>query len=109
MIRRPPRSTLFPYTTLFRSNALPPMTKLFLRIYQYLSTRKPVATVLLLAMMATAVALSLRVSYEEDIAKFLPHRPQDEKLQQIYEQIAMPDRIAVLFTARDSMRPATPR
>src|SRR5256885_3765833 len=23
MIRRPPRSTLFPYTTLFRSNALP--------------------------------------------------------------------------------------
>ena len=84
------------------------MTKLFLRIYQYLSTRKPIATVLLLAMMVAAVALSLRVSYEEDIAKFLPHRPQDEKLQQIYEQIAMPDRIAVLFTARDSMRPATP-
>src|SRR5258708_23165421 len=25
MIRRPPRSTLFPYTTLFRSNALPRM------------------------------------------------------------------------------------
>src|SRR2546422_9924111 len=24
MIRRPPRSTLFPYTTLFRSRALPP-------------------------------------------------------------------------------------
>src|SRR3712207_8820922 len=24
MIRRPPRSTLFPYTTLFRSNELPP-------------------------------------------------------------------------------------
>src|SRR2546425_2901002 len=24
MIRRPPRSTLFPYTTLFRSEALPP-------------------------------------------------------------------------------------
>src|SRR2546422_8279797 len=25
MIRRPPRSTLFPYTTLFRSRALPPL------------------------------------------------------------------------------------
>src|SRR5438874_4443832 len=25
MIRRPPRSTLFPYTTLFRSSALPPV------------------------------------------------------------------------------------
>src|SRR2546427_1019119 len=33
MIRRPPRSTLFPYTTLFRSNetrfALPPLPNLF--------------------------------------------------------------------------------
>src|SRR3712207_8476329 len=27
MIRRPPRSTLFPYTTLFRSQALPPRRK----------------------------------------------------------------------------------
>src|SRR5260370_1069135 len=25
MIRRPPRSTLFPYTTLFRSNPVPPV------------------------------------------------------------------------------------
>src|SRR3712207_8571341 len=25
MIRRPPRSTLFPYTTLFRSNRIPPL------------------------------------------------------------------------------------
>lgn len=82
------------------------MTKLFLRIYQYLSTRKAVAAALLLAVMAAAAALSLRVSYEEDISKFLPHRPQDEKIRQVYEQIAMPDRIAVLFTARDSLRPA---
>src|SRR2546422_10551246 len=28
MIRRPPRSTLFPYTTLFRSNARPESTRL---------------------------------------------------------------------------------
>src|SRR5256885_7743794 len=27
MIRRPPRSTLFPYTTLFRSGSAPPGTK----------------------------------------------------------------------------------
>src|SRR2546430_13105791 len=26
MIRRPPRSTLFPYTPLFRSNSAPPLT-----------------------------------------------------------------------------------
>src|SRR3712207_9109882 len=32
MIRRPPRSTLFPYTTLFRSNAL--LSQLYGEIYQ---------------------------------------------------------------------------
>src|SRR6266403_3161208 len=38
MIRRPPRSTLFPYTTLFRSRrleaVLPPLRRLRLRIHQ---------------------------------------------------------------------------
>src|SRR3712207_7063815 len=28
MIRRPPRSTLFPYTTLFRSGTVPPRTEI---------------------------------------------------------------------------------
>src|SRR2546426_4909210 len=36
MIRRPPRSTLFPYTTLFRSRGLPsPMTRLGLDLDQH--------------------------------------------------------------------------
>src|SRR2546425_9385322 len=34
MIRRPPRSTLFPYTTLFRSQAEPLLEKLFDRIVE---------------------------------------------------------------------------
>src|SRR2546421_1551478 len=32
MIRRPPRSTLFPYTTLFRSNETPAAKALFVRL-----------------------------------------------------------------------------
>src|SRR5260221_10657734 len=32
MIRRPPRSTLFPYTTLFRSPSLPPSTTTLVRL-----------------------------------------------------------------------------
>src|SRR5260370_13232594 len=31
MIRRPPRSTLFPYTTLFRSSRKPPRAEIMLR------------------------------------------------------------------------------
>src|SRR3712207_8330901 len=32
MIRRPPRSTLFPYTTLFRSPGLPPARDVYVRL-----------------------------------------------------------------------------
>src|SRR3989442_4013030 len=41
MIRRPPRSTLFPYTTLFRSSGLPPPRG---RIGEWCSARPPPQT-----------------------------------------------------------------
>src|SRR2546430_14721292 len=34
MIRRPPRSTLFPYTTLFRSGAVPGLYPVKVRVYE---------------------------------------------------------------------------
>src|SRR3712207_8706826 len=36
MIRRPPRSTLFPYTTLFRSIILPTWVNLLLKAYAFM-------------------------------------------------------------------------
>src|SRR2546430_10850991 len=45
MIRRPPRSTLFPYTTLFRSSALPRRREDFIRNRQRrscFSSRDPI-------------------------------------------------------------------
>src|SRR5438876_3235048 len=45
MIRRPPRSTLFPYTTLFRSNFSQPQSHLsFCVLLQYLVERRRVVT-----------------------------------------------------------------
>src|SRR3712207_9338460 len=42
MIRRPPRSTLFPYTTLFRSDLGAPVTEPSERAYRgYLQSRPP--------------------------------------------------------------------
>src|SRR3712207_8544622 len=38
MIRRPPRSTLFPYTTLFRSFVPSPIVKYYLGIAHYLGS-----------------------------------------------------------------------
>src|SRR2546427_9497404 len=39
MIRRPPRSTLFPYTTLFRSNFVPPAFCAYLLLAPFLGER----------------------------------------------------------------------
>src|SRR2546422_7674196 len=41
MIRRPPRSTLFPYTTLFRSHALAPERRGHVAQHQGLGARGP--------------------------------------------------------------------
>src|SRR2546421_4311363 len=45
MIRRPPRSTLFPYTTLFRSRPLPPLDERApaqaIHGFQHLDVRQP--------------------------------------------------------------------
>src|SRR5260370_23738126 len=41
MIRRPPRSTLFPYTTLFRSRFLTSPSRAALRPWSYVDCREP--------------------------------------------------------------------
>src|SRR5690606_42032679 len=43
MIRRPPRSTLFPYTTLFRSSQLPKPYLAYPKVIQGLILKKPKA------------------------------------------------------------------
>src|ERR1017187_10471677 len=48
MIRRPPRSTLFPYTTLFRSQKADPHFFDVLRLERYRVARRPVVLHLLL-------------------------------------------------------------
>src|SRR2546430_14129150 len=46
MIRRPPRSTLFPYTTLFRSSRLEPQKRQELLIEALYFTRTPVRAII---------------------------------------------------------------
>src|SRR2546429_3722031 len=57
MIRRPPRSTLFPYTTLFRSNALPRSRSTIRFAVSMVSTSK--------AMLGTRPARRKRLRSEE--------------------------------------------
>lgn len=81
------------------------MTRFFLHIYHYFSARRLWASAVLLTICALVALLSSRVHYEEDIAKFLPHDTQNEKYQDVYEQIALQSRVAVLFSSKDSLRP----
>ena len=81
------------------------MTRFFLHIYHYFSAHRLWASAVLLTICALAALLSSRVHYEEDIAKFLPHDTQNEKYQDVYEQIALQSRVAVLFSSKDSLRP----
>src|SRR5260221_10894931 len=46
MIRRPPRSTLFPYTTLFRSSHLPSLIRAMRRLVAEAERRKPAFAIL---------------------------------------------------------------
>ena len=75
-----------------------------LYIYQYLNRHRLTAGTLLFGLCAVFVFLATRIHYEEDIAKFLPHDAEMQQYQEVYEQFAQQDRIAVLFTSRDTNR-----
>jgi 1-acyl-sn-glycerol-3-phosphate acyltransferase len=73
-----------------------------LKIYDILSKHKVIASVILFVFCVVGVILATGIHYEEDIAKFLPHNAQNEKYQDVYQRIALQNRIAVMFTAKDS-------
>ena len=80
------------------------MTRLFLSIYDFLSRRRGWGVVILLLLTGILVLLALNMHYEEDIAKFLPNNTKNEKYQEVYRQIAQPNRIAIIFSAKDTLR-----
>ncbi len=80
------------------------MTRPFLYIYDRLSGHRRLTGCVLLLLFAVFAVVALQVHYEEDIAKFLPHDAHHERCQQVYQQIAMQDRIAVIFTSADTTR-----
>ncbi|MBP5538900.1 MAG: 1-acyl-sn-glycerol-3-phosphate acyltransferase [Bacteroidales bacterium] len=68
------------------------MRGLFLRLYDFLSTRKVAAAVLLAVVLGASLFNALRMQYEEDITSFLPK----EELEQL-KQTKGQDRMAVFF------------
>ena len=84
--------------TVFSKN----MVEVFEFIYDALMRRRVLAAVLLAVLVAGAVALALRLDYEEDIARFLPLSEENERYAEAYHQMAGKNRIIVTFTGSDS-------
>src|SRR3989441_11507041 len=82
MIRRPPRSTLFPYTTLFRSPEEIRGDVEFLRANVYMATGQPSEAVKVLAQLKSNESLAGFVAYNLGIARL-----QDGRTQEAIEQL----------------------
>ena len=75
------------------------MTGFFLRIYDFLEKRRGLTIALALTLTVVFAFLASRVRYEEDISKFLPRDGESRKYQEVYQQFAAQNRVAVVFSA----------
>lgn len=83
------------------------MVKVFFGIYTFLSAHRWWTGGGLALLLAVMLTLALRISYEEDIARFLPQSEEQKDYQQAVEQLSSQSRIVVVFTGqKDSVKQA---
>ncbi len=73
------------------------MKQLLLAIHDFLDNHRPLAIALLVVMLVVCVFFSLRLHYEENIAKFLPHSSENDKQVAVYKGLGDQGRITVIF------------
>lgn len=78
------------------------MNKLFLKIYDFLSKRKALTVIILVALMGICALLAFRLDYDEDISAFLPQSEQSQKYSAVYKQLGGSAKVAVFFRLKDS-------
>ena len=80
------------------------MTRFFIAIHDFLVKHKLIAAVVALLLCIGAILLALRVSYQEDISKFLPQNANSKIYSDLYQDIMHQNRIAIIFHPTDSTR-----
>lgn len=68
-----------------------------LRIYDYLSARRPLVWLILAVLLGLFVVSAARMDYQEDIAAFLPRDAETERYAAVYQRLGGQDKIAVFF------------
>ena len=78
------------------------MTRLILRLYDYMRSRAMLRWVSLVLLTVGLAVLTVRQTYKEDIADFLPLNSKYHSAMQVYQQTSGSDRIFAIFQYRDS-------
>ncbi len=73
------------------------MTKLLLRLHDYLMRHRPLAVMLLVILLITGAVLALQLHYQENIADFLPRTAENAKQASIYNALGDQGQITVIF------------
>ncbi|MGM9735316.1 MAG: 1-acyl-sn-glycerol-3-phosphate acyltransferase [Candidatus Cryptobacteroides sp.] len=77
------------------------MNRLFLKIYDFLSSHRTATWIILVVAMAVSILSLTRMKYSEDISAFLPKNELTEKYSSVYMKLGGQDRIAVFFRGDD--------
>ena len=80
------------------------MTRLVIRIYDYLQSRRLLCYMFMAMIVAGSILLTLRLDFNEDISDFLPNDQTYSKSMNIYKKTNSADRIFVVFQMRDTSK-----
>ena len=72
------------------------MKRLILRIFDYLSSHKAVAAVVMVLLLGAAAFGLTRLNFEENISAFLPETPEVKRYNEVYSRMGI-DKMAVFF------------
>ncbi len=78
------------------------MTKLFLKIYDVLSSRRKVAGLVTCALLLLCGVLALNMDYDEDISSFVPFDEQTKKFSEVFNNMGGQNKIAVIFKSDEN-------
>lgn len=79
------------------------MTRFFLRIYDLLYARPWIKVGIPVVLFLVFVWMAGRISMNEDIAGFLPDNPENERLNFVYKNMGIADKIFIRFSLTDSL------
>lgn len=81
------------------------MKNFFLKIYDFFSQRKLLATGILVLVLAACVFLVSRLHFSEDISEFLPDDELSRKYMSVYANSNSQDKVVIIFTPKNDSVP----